>query len=201
MINAIFRPVEKWPGDKTPSYRRKNAPFRCTQTKRLDLLEVELEHLSARDIVVQAYLSLDAIRNDGWPRSGVKPSDPGVILSFLNLKKELFSYPCDTYRDWNDNLYAIAKSLEALRAVDRYGVTRGSEQYQGFKRIEAAPSINPKTLAEAFICQHAGVRLDDLRNDLSGAYKIAAVGMQLDRVGHDELLKQLQEHLRVLRTN
>jgi uncharacterized protein (DUF58 family) len=43
--------------------------------------------------------------------------------------------PCDRYEDWKDNLRAIALSLEALRAVDRYGVTRGNEQYRGWTQI------------------------------------------------------------------
>ena len=36
-----------------------------------------------------------------------------------------------------DNVRGIAKSLEALRMVDRYGVTKHGEQYRGFLAIEA----------------------------------------------------------------
>lgn len=199
MINAIFRPIENWPGNPTKPGARRRAPFKAKSISRLDLLERELNHLQAKDIVVQAYLTLNDIRNDGWPRSGARPTSPGVIVTFQNNKKEQFSYPCDSYLDWNDNLYAIALSLEALRAVDRYGVTRGNEQYQGFKKLEAPRTLDPRTLAESFICQHGGVSLDDLRADLGGAYKAAAFKLHPDRVGHDELFKQLQEHLRVLR--
>lgn len=201
MINAVYRPVEKWPGKATAQSQRRKAPFKAKASSRLDLLERELIHLGARDIVIQAYLRLEDIRNDGWPRSTARPSCPGIILTFSNAKKEQFSYPCDSYLDWNDNLYAIALSLEALRAVDRYGVTRGSEQYQGFKKLEAPRELDRRTLAESFICQHGGIRLDDLRADLNGAYKAAALKLHPDIVGHDELFKQLQEHLRVLRTN
>lgn len=39
------------------------------------------------------------------------------------------SYPCDTFTTLQDNLRVIALALEALRMVDRYGVTRRGEQY------------------------------------------------------------------------
>lgn len=59
-----------------------------------------------------------------------------MILSFDSSVGHL-SYPCDTYDRWEDNLYAISKSLEALRAVDRHGVTKRGEQYRGFLELEA----------------------------------------------------------------
>jgi len=49
------------------------------------------------------------------------------------------SYPCDTYPQWDDNLRAIALSLQSLRAVDRYGVTKRAEQYKGWQQL---PSPN-----------------------------------------------------------
>ena len=45
------------------------------------------------------------------------------------------SYPCDKYSNWQANLRAIALSLEALRAEDRYGVTRRAEQYKGWAKL------------------------------------------------------------------
>lgn len=139
MIDARFRPIETWPGTRTASYRRKRAQFRATYAQTLDLLEKELGYLRARDIVIQAGFGVDQIRNDGWPRSSARPkSDPGVIVSFRSPKGEL-SFPCDRYLDWEDNLRAIALSLEALRAVDRYGVTQQAEQYRGWQALPAPP--------------------------------------------------------------
>lgn len=143
MIDARFRPIDKWPGTRTPSYRRKRAQFRASYAKTLDLLEYELRHLRARDIVIQAGFTFDQIRNDGWPRSNAQPSDPGVIVSFQSPQGE-FSFPCDRYTDWQGNLRAIALSLQALRAVDRYGVTQHAEQYRGWQQLPppAPPSSN-----------------------------------------------------------
>lgn len=52
-------------------------------------------------------------------------------------------YPCDRFATWQDNLRAIALSLEALRKVDRYGVTTAGEQYRGFLAIESRTSMTP----------------------------------------------------------
>ncbi len=59
---------------------------------------------------------------------------PGIILSFNSIHGPL-SYPCDRYSEWTDNLRAIALALKALRAVDRYGVTRRAEQYKGWSQL------------------------------------------------------------------
>jgi hypothetical protein len=153
MLNATFRPLTQWPGERTRS--RLRAKFKVTYTRSLDLLESELQKLRAQDIIIQVDgLSLQDIRNDGWPRSTWNPgrySDTGVIVSFKTPKGQM-SFPCDRFTSWQDNIRAIALSLEALRTVDRYGVTRGHEQYQGWLRLEAPPNGHmDKEQSAAFI--------------------------------------------------
>lgn len=143
MLNAQFRPLEKWPGERTKV--RKDAQFRAGYNNTLDLLEHELGKLQARGTIVQVdNLAPADIRNDGWPRAGWQPRGgwQGVIVSFESPKGAM-SFPCDRYVEWRDNLRAIALSLEALRTVDRYGVTRGNEQYRGWAKLEA-PGSNGK---------------------------------------------------------
>ena len=157
MLNAQFRPLDKWPGERTRA--RRPAQFRASYPKTLDLLEYELAKLRAKDTIIQVdNLTLADIRNDGWPKGSWLPrgGNQGVIVSFESPKGAM-SFPCDRYTDWQDNLRAIALSLEALRTVDRYGVTRGNEQYRGWARIEA-PNGHKMTReqATAFIEQLAG---------------------------------------------
>jgi hypothetical protein len=141
MLNAQFKPLDRWPGVQTKA--RRDASFRATYSQTLGLLESELSKLSAKQIVIQVEgLTLEYIRNDGWPRAGKNGHcGPGVIVSFESPKGSI-SMPCDQFRDWQDNIRAIAKSLEALRMVDRYGVTKGNEQYRGWTRLEAPKSGN-----------------------------------------------------------
>lgn len=138
MLNVRFRPLEQWPGKRENFKIRRDATFRSTYPQTLYLLEAELGKLRAKDIVIQVEgLTLEYIRNDGWPKSGNWRNGyggPGVVVTFQSSKGTI-SMPCDKFLDWQDNLRAIAKSLEALRMVDRYGVTRGNEQYRGWTQI------------------------------------------------------------------
>ncbi len=153
MIDLRFVPLTQWPGE--PTKTRRNAAFRSTYIKTLDLLESELKKIHAREIVIQAFYTVDQIRNDGWPKANQRPSHPGVILGFKKPEGERFqrdgkwyvnltplSFPCDTYPHLEHNIHAIALSLEALRAVDRYGVTKRSEQYAGWKQLPAPAAGN-----------------------------------------------------------
>lgn len=152
MIQMRFVPVETWPGQKTAN--RKPHQFRSTYPQTLDLLEEELKHLKAKEIVLQAYIGWDDLRNDGLPRGNANFTEPGVILTFESSKGTL-SFPCDRYTDWVANIRGIALSLEALRAVDRHGVTRRAEQYQGWKKLAPPSDHMDRETAAMFLVAHA----------------------------------------------
>lgn len=193
MLDARFRPLDSWPGDKTPAHKRKESTFRASYAKTLDLLETELRHLRAKDIVIQAGFRLEHIRNDGWPRgSAPRPQEPGVILSFHGKDGEL-SFPCDRYRDWEDNLRAIALGLEALRAVDRYGVTRRSEQYRGWARIEApSPKVGRESALDLLTSIVQWPR-NIVEQNVEAAIREAQIRTHPDRGGSHEMFVRVQE--------
>lgn len=128
------RPIDAWPGDFTQG--RRYAPFRASWTHTVADLGRELRHLEAVHPVLMVDLLERDIRLDGMPRAGARPEHPGVILAF-DSKHGPLKYPCDTYTDWQDNLRAIVLAMDALRRVDRYGVTRHGEQYTGWKALPA----------------------------------------------------------------
>lgn len=127
-------------------------------------------------VVLQIAIDRSGFRRDGKPRANAVPEHPGVILSFESVHGPL-SYPCDSYDRWTDNLRAIALSMEALRRVDRYGVTRNGEQYRGFAALEA-PGVGDsgpmsQAQAEAVIREHAPYNPGELTLSLSTAYRRA----------------------------
>ncbi len=136
MLNARFKPLHHWPGLRVSE--TESSRFKAGYDNTLAKLEYELTKLEASDIIIQVDgLTPDWIRNDGWPKGqwwNLKHARSGVILSFKSPKGAI-SFPCDRFEYWQDNLRAIALSLEALRMVDRYGVTRGNEQYRGWTQI------------------------------------------------------------------
>lgn len=134
-IQVQFEPIDKWP--EKPTVSRKASKFKTRWSDTCKLLERELLHLGCRRLVIQLDCDRSQIRQDGLPRADAR-ARPGVILAFQSKHGPL-RYPCDTFYDWQDNVRAIALALEALRTVDRYGVTKRAEQYKGWA---ALPSPN-----------------------------------------------------------
>lgn len=133
MLVARFRPLGTWPG--TPTKSRRSSTFKAAYLKTLDLLEKELGQIGARELTIYCDVNPSQIRNDGWLKANASPSSPGIVLEFELPDKTKVTMPCDTFNHWQDNLRGIALSLEALRAVNRYGVTKHGEQYKGFKAL------------------------------------------------------------------
>ena len=135
-MNISFRPLAAWPRPFTKNRRGGN--FTAAYKDTLDTLEYEISKLGGREVIIQTAMQAGDIRLDGWPRANARvPSHPGVIVSFES-KQGPVSFPCDEFFEWRDNLRGIALTLERLRLVDLYGVTKGGEQYVGFPALPAA---------------------------------------------------------------
>lgn len=198
-----FRPIQAWPGALTPDAKRKESPFKATFPETLKVLNLELEMLGAHEVVIELALTEADIRIDGWPKATARPSHPGVILSFDSRHGDL-RYFTDTfansrvwrkgrdgagYQDmpgWHANLRAIALGLEALRKVDRYGITRKGEQYTGWRALTQG-SEAPMSRAEAltFLADSAGLTLLAAGRDIERAYRAAAKRLHPDAGGNE----------------
>jgi hypothetical protein len=137
MIDVRFVPLSEFPRKRTPAHLRKKGPFSIAYAKVLDSLEREINHLKGKDTIIEAGFQREHIRMDGWPyASAPVPRDPGVIVSFTSLHGPL-RLPCDHFKEWRDNLRAIALHLEHLRLASIYGVGEYGEQYKGWLRLGA----------------------------------------------------------------
>lgn len=137
-VEFVFRPIERWNGQqRTP----RRSQFKVTPGRTQDDLRYELAKINVRSCVLQADLSESDIRIDGMPRANARYRSARVILSFTHPKQGEISFPCGTYTHFWCNVRAIVKTLESLRAVDRYGVTQKSEQYTGWKALPAGSAI------------------------------------------------------------
>src|SRR5260370_5130150 len=180
-----YRPLPAvWPtGKRTPASEGRSSPFRASYSDTLRLLSYELNQLEAREpIVAEAGYQGHEIRLDGLPRRGALPQDPAIILSFGSRFGPL-RYGCDSYDEHDATLRAIARSLEALRAVDRYGVSKRGEQYAGWLALPAAvDGFQGAEEAERFIREQAGGAGEAL--NLATAYRRAARKLHPDTSEH-----------------
>lgn len=95
----------------------------------------ELRRLGATNLVLSTNVEL---RQDGRPYANRRsPDDPGVAVYFT-LKRQQRCIPCDRWDPVADNVYAIAKSIEALRGLDRWGAGKMVDAaFSGFKALPA----------------------------------------------------------------
>lgn len=123
-----------WPeGWKRTTYR-KNSAFKIAHFgKARDLLLAEVRRMGGTSVVLSTNISL---RNDGLPYANQRnPDDPGVAVYFLYKKKQM-SFACDAYRKVEENAYAIAKTIEALRGIERWGASDMMERaFRGFAAL------------------------------------------------------------------
>lgn len=185
-----------WPlaRPRTPDYRRKPGNFNkkafngsymasrgITVAEAMRRLQDEIDRLGATDFVLSANL----VRNlDGSPRSNQQqPSDPGVALYFT-LDGKPICMPCDTYTRVEQNIAAIAKHIEATRAIERYGVASLNEMFTGFV---ALPS-GKRHWREVFGL-HPTVEPD--LNYIVRRYRELAAERHPDRGGSDAMMSEL----------
>lgn len=139
------RPLSDRTWLRAPSWRL------TPQFQALDLLERELDMIDGRDLVIEIDVREQDLRLDGMLRANARADQPAVVVAFESKHGPLL-YRSDAYanapswRDgmhegWQHNVYAVARTLEALRAVDRYGAAASGEHYLGFRQIGGAPAI------------------------------------------------------------
>lgn len=138
--------------------------FSASWSATVALLARELRHLDAKGISIELDMEARMFRQDGLPRSDARARSDGVRISFTSrygpLRYETAEFATRwAEHGWQQNVRAIALALEALRKVDRYGVSKRGEQYRGWKALptgtDPADAIVTREQAEAVILSHA----------------------------------------------
>lgn len=151
--------------------RHRRSAFDASWSATESLLMREVRHLNGKDLVVEVDVTEMDIRNDGRIRANARPSTPGVRIAFESVHGPL-TYSTDRFNHWQDNVRAIALGLEALRKVDRYGITKRGEQYAGWKALPGGRAMPPSHMTR------------DMAYDV--LYAAASVGPDDDRVWSDK---------------
>jgi hypothetical protein len=206
-----IRPLGPWLGPVT-GYRKSSGVFKAGWDDTLSLLDREVEALGGEGpVVVQVDVQAVDLRADGMLKTRARVGEfPGVIVSFASRYGPL-RYATDAYEQqwagslpgWQANVRAIALALEALRAVDRYGVSKRGEQYAGWSALPAARAQGSEwftTEAEALkwmtgSAAEMGIAPDP---DTGRLYKALAKRMHPDKGGDTELWDRLDAAARLL---
>lgn len=166
---VVFRPLSAQ-AEKDPKMQKRASLFKSSWENTKELLKVELERLGVDEAVIEVDVPESAIRADGTVKLNTTFRTHRVALSFTHPKHGPLRYPCDRFYNWSENVRAIALALEALRAVERYGVTTRGEQYAGWKAIPSQTSATMTTdTAAGFLAARQGLDKDKLLRDATYA--------------------------------
>jgi len=127
-----------WPRTSRPRTSTFGTTSRSSYKKALtvadarDRLSEQLELIRARYVTLSTNLEL---RLDGQPRSGQRdPDDKGVAVYFQLAGKDTV-LACDKWSAVADNIAAIAKHIDALRGMDRWGVGTAAQAFAGYQAL------------------------------------------------------------------
>lgn len=203
-----------FPRELTPNHARNSSPFGKTWTEVLELLRRELRAIGFRigSVVLQTAHSPRDVRKDGKLRSDVRrPEHPGVVLKFHTYntaakRYDLMSFECDQFTEWKANVRAIADAMEALRKINRYGVTGGGKadaHYEGYKALPSGQikSSSPHLEHAKFIAKYSDyseTQIIDEKDLAVRAYRQALHKLHPDKGGNAEDFHKLQKAKEVL---
>jgi hypothetical protein len=195
----------KWPGRTRPSFwKAKRSPFKGHNWSRIEQeLQAEVGRINGRDLTIAIDLRNPGhFRMDGGIRADARPVTSRIVVSFSRPDGRRLTFPCDAYAFWQDNVWAVRLSLEALRAVDRHGVTAGDQQYEGFAALPAAGGSSAMTVDQAYaiVAELSGFESQALAfpSVFAQAVKIARSKAHPDSGGTDEKFQKLGQAIQVI---
>lgn len=184
----VFEPLSDW---IYPEVARVASPFSAKWTDTRDLLLTEADHLGSGLVVVELDLTRADLRQDGEIRANARLSSGKARIS-MDSRHGAMRFACDRYLPgygdrgganwWRHNVRAIALTLQALRAVDRYGAVHTAEQYAGFLAIDA-PATGFASADEALRWVRRQAGAEHLSSAPRRAYREAARRLHPDSGG------------------
>lgn len=187
------RPISDRAAFTGPPLLGQRNPFEAAWAQTLDLLDKELFHLDARNVVLEIDVRERDIRADGQLRADARtPSSPGVRIAFESRHGPLI-YATDRYgwnyndqpvaEGWKQNLRAIALGMEALRRVERYGIASRGEQYRGYRQLESGEVKLTTEQAMEVLREHAGRPFASHAHPVADLWRAAKANTHPDRNG------------------
>jgi hypothetical protein len=135
-------PLQWPPGfSRTAPEARRNPLFKATPYSAAIALIDELHRLGADQIVITSDLAASTLT--GVPYADARATDPGVAVWFL-LDGHERVLACDRWRTPGGNLRAIARTVEAIRGIERWGVAEAlPRMFTGFAALPAGDPATP----------------------------------------------------------
>lgn len=192
-MNPTRFPLQ-WPPDwkRTPSHRRRDGTFSkykksISVAQAVDRLRAELGRMAIHeaDIVISTNVEL---RLDGFPRSDrAAPSDVGAAVYWLD-RGQMRCMAIDQYTKVEQNIAALAATIEAMRAIERHGGAMVLERaFVGFAALPAPGAARTWRVVLGFDNHHGAISAELLRE----RYRSRASQNHPDKGGSDSEMAEV----------
>lgn len=175
-----------WPTGRprTPHHFRKRAKFKTSFSKARDELIRQIALLGGKGNIFSSDIPR---RQDGLPYADARPKsgDPGIAVYFTRKGKQL-CFACDCYLTVDDNMHAIALTVEALRGIARWGT--GDMMEAAFTGFTALPERSSHGWWEVL-----GISINANEEQVREAYRLLAKKHHPDVGGDQDLMRRLNE--------
>lgn len=146
-----------WPEGRprTAPHRRQRSRFQTGFGMAVREVVNELRRLGARNSVVSTNVPT---RRDGLPLASAKRvDDPGVAVYFRYKDKQM-AFACDRWDKAEDNIWAIAKTIGAMRGIERWG--SGDMTDSAFSGFQALPPPSKRKWREVLMVGDAALNVE-----------------------------------------
>lgn len=156
-----------WPRTKSPT----KSQFKVTLSAAVNDVTKEVRLLGGVNPVISSNVSL----------GNQRPTDTGIAVYFVRSGRQL-CVPCDRWNKPEDNLRAIAKTIEALRGIERWGAKHMVDA--AFSGFVALPPPDPtKQIGKRPWHDVLGVTQTAKREEIETAFRDLARRNHPDIVG------------------
>lgn len=139
----------KWPAGTPRTYSSQRSAFK-SRTWQEGMAEVkeELARMRVTEVVISFNIRLKPGTKEPYAgQNAATLQDTGVAVYFKRKVNgtaqdaaEWTCLPCDKWRTLGENFHAIALTIQRMRDLDRYGVGKSGQSFDGYKALPAAAS-------------------------------------------------------------
>ena len=136
-MNGVEAYPLHWPQNKARTRAQEQSRFGKSPGVCRDELFHELRLLGARSITLSTNV---ALRHDGLPYASRRPPEDTGVAVYFEYNRKSMCFACDQWIEIHENIYAIAKTIGAIRGISRWGSS--DMLNQAFAGFEALPHTN-----------------------------------------------------------
>lgn len=123
--------------------------FDQTMDKEQQALKIEINRLKADDLIISTNIRVYKNSENFYAQDLNKSLEDNGVAIYFKYKGKDIAMCCDKYNKIWENMYALAKGIEALRGMERWGVSDFIEKaFTGFQAIAEKSEMFSRSIWE-----------------------------------------------------